>query len=242
MMTLTMDGIQLYKNNNEHKISMPLSMTREPSLSELDNLKNAGEKFFDIKEIQQEKSGKYIVTYNIPMTAKNLLSVKQSNEILKLSILNEVLKDNIIEQKGGYIPLLHPANIFFLDMKTVRYMYVDNGMLYRSEKPALEQYKALIISILTKYSYEKMQNSVTRKEVLMKLDNLFLIQIEKSNSVEQLQELIRNRLNKIESEFFLMQYQEDKIRKRKNDTKLTVIMVCVIVVFIIMLIILLGGK
>ena len=242
MTTLTMDGLQVYKDKNKYCVSIAGSMTNQPSITALDNLKNVGEKFFELKDISKDtgKADKYIFKYETPANAKNLLSAKNGHEILKLSLLNEVIKDDMLNQRDVFIPLIHPANIFFMDMKTIRYMYTDNGELYTSKKPALEQYKALIVSMMTKYSYEKMLNAAVRKDILQKHSNVFLIQIEKCKTIEEMQKLLDNRLNKTESDFFLFRLREENEIRRKATIKLTVTMVCAIISVAILFMILIG--
>lgn len=253
MKTLTMDGVQLHQDKNNYRVVVAHSMTNNPSLSELENLKNTGEKYFEVESITQRENknrphrgeklphredGDYVITYKVPMAAKSLLSIKSSNEILKLSILNEVLIDNLLEQQDVIKPMIHPANIFFMDMKTVRYLYCSNGELHNSSVPVLEQYKALVVSMLTKYSFEKMLYAATRKEVLQKANNVFLIQIEKCTTVAELQEMIQNRLNKIESDFFIFRDKEDRAKKQKRATQLTVLTIGVIVCAVLLALVL----
>ena len=95
--------------------------------------------------------------------------------------------------------------------------------------------------MLTRYSFEKMQDSGIRKGILQKSGNLFLIQIEKCKAMEELMELVENRFNKMESEHFMNGYLQEQQRKKKNDKKLTVIMGCVIAVTIVLIICLLMG-
>lgn len=245
MKTLTMDGLQLYQNRNEYTVSIAAGMTNMPKLEELEDLKELQEPFFVISDLSKIPNGEGIlkkikITYKVPMTAKSLLSLKKSDEILKLAVLNEVLKDNLMMKQSQYIPLMHPANIYMLDMRTVRYLYVDNGELYRNPRPALEQYKALVISMLTKYSYEKMQNQAIRQDALKKANNMFLIAIEKCETVEQMQEMIENRLNKAESNHFLYNDKKDSAKRSKTELLLAVFTVCSVVSTILLSVILFG--
>lgn len=242
MKTVTMDGLQVYRDKNKYCVSVAATMTNNPSITALENLKNLDVPFLNLKEVMKAsgKDNKYILSYDVPGNAKTFLEVKGGHEILKLSILNEIVKDDLLNQREFFTPLIHPANIFFLDIKTIRYMYADNGELYRSKKPALEQYKALIISMFTKYSYEQMLNAANRKEILQKKGNLFLIQLEKSKTVEELQSLIESRLNKTESDYFMYRLMEDNDRKRKATMKLSIIMICAIVSVVILAMIWIG--
>lgn len=243
MKTLTMDGLQLYQNRNEYTVSIAASMTNMPKVEELEDLKELQEPFFEVTELSKIPNGEGIlkkikIAYKVPMTAKSLLSIKKSNEILKLAVLNEVLKDNLLMKQSQYMPLIHPANIYLLDMRTVRYLYVDNGELYRNPRPALEQYKALAVSMLTKYSYEKMCNQAVRQEVLQKAGNMFLISLEKCETVEQMQEMIESRLNKAESNHFLYNDKKDSAKRKKTELLLTVLSICSVISLILLAVIL----
>lgn len=247
MKVLLMDGLQLTQQNKSYRISVPASMTNMPSVEGLQDLKTEHDSFFEVTDISAKipngkgKAERYFLDYKVPMAAKSFLSIKGSNEILKLSVLNEVLKTNLPGQESQYIPLIHPANIYFLDMKTVRFLYVDNGELYKNPRPVLEQYKALVASMFTKHSFEKLQNAAIRQEILQKANNLFLIQIEKAASVEQMQQMIENRLSKVESDFFLNLHNEEKGRRKKNNMLLTFIAAGVVICMVLLILILIGG-
>ena len=240
MITTTMDGLQLYKNKDEYIVSIAATMTNKPALHELENLKNAGEKFFDVKSISGK--GRYKIVYDVPQQAKSLLDLKGSHEILKLSLLNEVLKDDLLNQKDSFIPVIHPENIYCMNIRNIKYLYADNGELYRSKVPALEQYKTLIISMFTKFSFEKMQDTLERRNQLQKKNDLFLIQIEKTKSVSDMQKLMEQRLSKMETEYFISGYMAEKVAKKKAATKLTVTMVCSIIILIILILMVVVGK
>lgn len=238
MTTTTMDGLQVYKNEGEYIVTIAATMTNKPELYKLDNLKNAGDKFFDVKSISGK--GRYKIVYDVPPEAQSLLSLKGCHEIIKLSLLNEVLKDDLLNQKDSFIPVIHPENIFCIHIRNIKYLYADNGELYRSSVPALEQYKALVISMLTKFSFEKMQSADERKTQLQKKGDLFLIQIEKAKTVSDMRHIVEQRLNKLETEYFIKKYQEDKKTEKKTTTKFTVTMVCAIIILILMVCILVG--
>lgn len=234
MKTTTMDGLQLYKNAKESIVAIAATMTNKPSLNELESLKNTGDKFFSVKSITGK--GRYKITYEVPGEAQSILSLKGSHEILKLSLLNEILKDDLLNKTDTLIPVIHPENIYCMNIRNIKYLYGDNGELYRSKVPALEQYKTLIISMLTKFSFEKMQDTEERRKQLQKKNDLFLIQIEKTKNVSDMQQLIEKRLDKMETEYFINKYKEDKIISKKTAIKTTVTMVCSVIILLLLII------
>lgn len=227
-MVTSIEGMSINSKKEYYFISIPKKIITADSALELEALKEKNEKYFDLLEIV-EKKGKFELKYVVPEEWKTLHSTRNCNEVLRLSLLDRVLHSGILEN-DEFKTILHPQNIFYSDMKHIKYLYRANPVMQRVDNISeLDQYKLISYSMLTKYSYE-----VWRKKKLKLLErekNDLLNKIEHSDTLSELQTIIEDELNSKEAKYF----EEEEFRKniiiRKNKlrTKISIAVICVFI-------------
>lgn len=223
-MITSVEGMSIHSKKEEYFISIPRKLVTADSAAELEALKSANDNYFDLLEII-EKKRKFELKYMVPEEWKTLHSARKCNEVLRLSLLDRILHSAILEDECKTI--LHPQNIFYSDMKHIKYLYRANDVMQKVDNiSALEQYKLISYSMLTKYSYEVWRKK--KLKLLEKEKNDLLNKIEHAESLSELQTLIEDELNAKEARYF----EEEEFRKniivRKNKlrTKISIAVIC----------------
>lgn len=113
----------------------------------------------DFLPVSDVKEGEETITFFYQKTneLKNLNRIKKEKKPVKISIAKQILEQNILNRyKDKNIDIsLNPSTIYYYPMKTVKYTYVANKYMPKTQYTTLERYKACIVSILTNISYQK---------------------------------------------------------------------------------------
>lgn len=145
---------------------------------------------------------------------KNLNTIKKEAYPVKISIVEEILKQDIL-QKYKHTDLyisLNPATLYYYPMNTVRYTYAANRFMPRDMRTTLERYKACIVSILSGIAYEKCLNT---PEEVRKIGNDFIKEIYQQRNVSELLSLIQQSNNFVTYDYIRSQTnRERKIRQK----------------------------
>ncbi|MED1469803.1 type VII secretion protein EssB/YukC [Bacillus salipaludis] len=170
--------------------------------------------FFTLNEIKKEND-RLILDYKMEADFRPIITTKKYSSVLRLSLMNVLLEMdplNTLKEKVW----LHPRNIFFKDMKTLKFLYRSNQWLpFDDHLVKLEQYKILIISMFSRFSYEKYKRE--KDNLLKREKDEFLFRIENAQSVEDLKELISQRLQWEETNHFLsLETEQHQMKKQKR--------------------------
>jgi len=210
--TLMEDATLYINKNNQYKIELGNNIVLFENDSELEDLKKKSKYFFTLKKVTHEKE-KCILNYEIEEGYQSFFKAKKYSKVIRLSLLERVLELDPLSNSNEKV-LLHPQNIYFKDLKTIKFLYRSNRFLPSVKNLAvIDQYKLLVLSMLSKYSYE--QFKIKKIELLEKEKDDFLNKIENANTITEIHELINNRLFEDETKFF-EKLEEDK-RKIKNN-------------------------
>lgn len=173
--------------------------------------------FLDIKGIKESETTVSFL-YEKGSALKNLNTIKKEAYPVKVSIVEEILKQDIL-QKYKHTDLyisLNPATLYYYPMNTVRYTYAANRFMPRDMRTTLERYKACIVSILSGIAYEKCLNT---PEEVRKVGNDFIKEIYQQRNVSELLSLIQQSNNFLTYDYIRSQTQrERKIRQKSLVT------------------------
>lgn len=217
-----MEDATLYINKNKQcKVELGNNIVLFENDSELESLKKESPDFFALKEVTHENK-KCILNYEIEEGYQSFFEAKGYSTVIRLSLLERVLELDPLSNYHEKV-LLHPRNIYFKDLKTIKFLYRSNQFLPSVKNSAvIDQYKLLILSMLSHYSYE--QFSIKKIELLEKEKDNFLDIIENAATIPELKELIRGKLFQDETNFF-KNFEEDKL-KNKVKTMRSRFMAC----------------
>lgn len=207
-------GTLFIDQSKRYRLEIPAIQVLAERPEELKELQEDSSYFFTLRDIKKE-NGRFILDYIIEEDYQTLISAKDYSSVLRLSLLNELLEMdplNTVEEKV----LIHPRNIFFKDMKTLKFLYRSNQWLpYDEHIEKLEQYKILIISMFSRFTYEKYKRE--KDNLLKKEKDEFLFRIENAESVMDLKELISKKLQNEETQhFFGIEVEKNKVKKQKR--------------------------
>ena len=143
------------------KIEIENSQFNHDTLKEITELPTKKDPLFLDIETVKEAENSIIYHYKKSNLLKNLTTIKNEAYPVKLSIAQEILKQDILQQyiKEDIYISLNPATIYYHPMQTVLYTYSANRFMPRDSHTTIERYKALIVSILSSIAYEKCLNS-----------------------------------------------------------------------------------
>ena len=229
-----MEDATLYiKTDNNCKIEFGNNIVLFENDFELEELKKESPYFFSLKEVTHENE-KCVLNYEIEEGYESFFKAKGYSKVLILSILEKVLELDPLKNFEEKV-LLHPRNIYFKDFKTIKFLYRSNQFLPSVKNLAeIEQYKLLILSMLSKYSYEKFK--IKKFELLEKGEDDFFNVIENANTVSELHELIRKKLFKDETNFFIKleeNNKKNKINKIKSRLMVGGVIIAIVAIAII---------
>lgn len=169
--------------------------------------------FLDFKGIKESETTVSFL-YEKGSALKNLNTIKKEAYPVKVSIVEEILKQDIL-QKYKHTDLcisLNPATLYYYPMNTVRYTYAANRFMPRDMRTTLERYKACIVSILSGIAYEKCLNT---PEEVRKIGNDFIKEIYQQRNVSELLTLIQQSNNFVTYDYIRSQTnRERKIRQK----------------------------
>jgi hypothetical protein len=207
-------GTLFIHQSKHYRLEIPANKVLAERSEDLKELKEDSPYFFTLSDIKKEND-RFILDYVMEEGYQTLITAKEYSSVLRLSLLNELLEMdplNTVEEKV----LIHPRNIFFKDMKTLKFLYRSNQWLpYDEHIEKLKQYKILIISMFSRFTYEKYKRE--KENLLKKEKDEFLFRIENSESVKDLKELISKRLQKEETQhFFGIEVEKHKVKKQKR--------------------------
>lgn len=218
--TLMEDATLYLKANNQCKIEFGDNIVLFENDFELEELKKESPYFFTLKNVTHENK-KCVLNYEIDESYESFFKAKKYSEVIRLSILERVLELDPLNKFNEKV-LLHPRNIYFKDFKTIKFLYRSNQFLPSVKNLSeIDQYKLLILSMLSKYPYEKFK--IKKIELLEKENNDFLNIIENAKTVSELHKLIREKLFVDETSFFRkLEEGNKKNRINKIQSKLIV--------------------
>ncbi|MDN4075499.1 hypothetical protein [Fictibacillus terranigra] len=185
---------------------------------ELEDLKIPSPFFFQLTDIKKEND-RFLLDYVLEEGYQPLTVAKNYSTVLRLSLLNTLLETDPLGTFSERV-LLHPRNIFFKDLKTIKFLYRSNRWLPFDQTPALEQYKILILSLFSRFSYEKYKRD--KEKVLIKEKEAFFFEIANAVSLAELKTLLFNRLTKEETEHFF-QIEQERVRVKQQKRLWTVL-------------------
>ncbi|WP_278382031.1 type VII secretion protein EssB/YukC, partial [Clostridium tyrobutyricum] len=196
-------------------------------------LKKENKYCFKLSSIEHEGQ-KYILKYSIEEGYKPIIRAKTYSNVLRLSILERILAINPLEAFGDKV-ILHPQNIFFKDLKSIKFMYRSNKLIpYIHNYTDLEQYKLLVMSMISQYSLEKFK--INKNSLLNKIKDNFLFKVDKAQSIEELHSIVNEKLNTDETQHF----KDIETTKRLNTQKKTMSRILTGAVILIILIVVIG--
>ena len=233
MKILLIDDLTVYTKKNEYTVHINDSKVLAENVSELEVLKKENEYCFKLSSIEHEGQ-KYILKYSIEEGYKPIIRAKTYSNVLRLSILERILAINPLEAFGDKV-ILHPQNIFFKDLKSIKFMYRSNKLIpYIHNYTDLEQYKLLVMSMISQYSLEKFK--INKNSLLNKIKDNFLFKVDKAQSIEELHSIVNEKLNTDETQHF----KDIETTKKLNTQKKTMSRILTGAVVLIILIVVIG--
>ncbi|MCO0599138.1 hypothetical protein NGI46_17140 [Peribacillus butanolivorans] len=200
--------------NRHYRLEIATNQVLAERVEDLAELQEEHPYFFTLKDIKKEND-RLILGYVLDEGYQPLQIAKSYSTVLRLALLNQLLELDPLHNFNGKV-LIHPRNIFFKDMKKLKFLYRSNQWLpFEGHIEKLEQYKILTLSMFSRFSYEKYKRE---KEYLLKKEkDEFFFRIENAGSVEDLKELIANKLQEEETlHFFGLEVEKQKIKKQKK--------------------------
>jgi len=226
--TLMEDATLYINKNNLYKVEIGNNIVLFENDSELEDLKIKSEYAFNLEKVTHENE-KCILNYEIEEGYQSFFKAKKYSKVIRLSLLERVLELDPLSNFNEKV-LLHPQNIYFKDLKTIKFLYRSNRFLPSvSNLSEIDQYKLLVLSMLSKYSYE--QFKIKKIDLLDKEKDDFLNTIENANTIIEVHELISKRLFEDETKFF-EKLEEDKKKIKINKIRSRLIACCAICVVI----------
>jgi hypothetical protein len=207
-------GTLFILQNNHYRLEIPANKVLAERSEDLKDLQVDSPLFFTLNAIKKEND-RFILDYVMEEDYQPLIKAKEYSRILRLALVNQLLEMDPLNTVKEMV-LIHPRNIFFKDMKTLKFLYRSNQWLpYDDHIEKLEQYKILIISMFSRFTYEKYKRE--KGNLLKKEKDEFLFRIDNVESVEDLKELISKRLQKEETKHFIgLEMEQQKMKKQKR--------------------------
>ncbi|AQR26694.1 hypothetical protein [Staphylococcus aureus] len=172
--------------------------------------------FFDVKDMKKEGDYFHII-YNIDEEYKSFLSAKNESKALKLALMDYVLKVNPLENN---ITFLHPANLYFKNIEDIKIGFKGHEYLPNPKINALEQYKLLIMSTISRYTYDKYYRN--KFEVLSKEKDEFFHKVNNAESFKKLREIVKEELNEVQTNHLMNEEKRKKDFRKKYIRNLVV--------------------
>lgn len=211
-----MEDITLYRKGDICKIEIKKDKVATENLNNI--LIKYNPLDFQILDLKEEDN-KYIFNYQIEDGYKCIADYKKYDKTLVLGVINTILNKTLEDVSTTFKVLLHPNNIYFKNTDDIKFIYRGNDLLPSLSTPLLEQFKLLILSLLSKHTYEQLKDKVRRKKLLEKEKNDFLSIVENSTNFEDISELVKKELVKRQTELIFNKHKEESTFKRKSKMK-----------------------
>ena len=170
--------------------------------------------YFPLKDIK-EAENYYTFEYTVEDNYSNLHSVKNESRTLKLSLLDYILE---IQPLDHHYTVLDPANIYYRNIEDVKIGFRGHEWLPKEEVSDLEQYKLLILGMISKFNYARYkQNKFT---LLSKEKDTFLHTVNNAESFSQLKKIVRKELNDVQTTHLLNEEQRNRTNKRMRNVSI----------------------
>ncbi|MEX6702909.1 type VII secretion protein EssB/YukC [Peribacillus frigoritolerans] len=207
-------GTLFILKNRHYRLEIATNKVLAERVEDLTELQEEHPYFFTLKDIKKEND-RLILDYEMDEGYQPLQIAKSYSIVLRLALLNQLLELDPLHNFKGKV-LIHPRNIFFKDMKKLKFLYRSNQWLpFEGHIEKLEQYKILTLSMFSRFSYEKYKRE--KENLLKKEKDEFFFRIENAGSVEDLKELITSKLQEEETlHFFGLEAEKQKIKKQKR--------------------------
>ncbi|MFE4242305.1 type VII secretion protein EssB/YukC [Peribacillus butanolivorans] len=207
-------GTLFILKNRHYRLEIATNQVLAERVEDLAELQEEHPYFFTLKDIKKEND-RLILGYVLDEGYQPLQIAKSYSTVLRLALLNQLLEVDPLHNFNGKV-LIHPRNIFFKDMKKLKFLYRSNQWLpFEGHIEKLEQYKILTLSMFSRFSYGKYKRE--KENLLKKEKDEFFFRIENAGSVEDLKELIASKLQEEETlHFFGLEAEKQKIKKQKK--------------------------
>lgn len=182
VMNFEFGSIKLFKEKIVYEISKKLCSYEQ--IEDIERLKKQNDvHFFYLIQVEEDDHTLYL-HYERLEGMKSLNMIKKEEYTVKLSVAQTLLRENILQQTSDFVSI-HPATIFYYPMQTVKYTYLATDVLPQEHKYSdLDRYKALVLCILTNFSYEMCLGE--KEEVLKRGNELVKAVVQASNRQEML--------------------------------------------------------
>jgi len=173
----------------------------------------------DLLPISDVKESEETITFFYEKTneLKNLNCIKKEKKPIKISIAKQILKQDILNRyREENIDIsLNPSTIYYYPMKTVKYTYVANKYMPKTQYTILERYKACIVSVLTNIPYQK---CLDEQEDVKNETNELIKEIYNQNSRTELLDLLNSSEDFIHYDY--ISTHDSKERKKNRNYQL----------------------
>lgn len=176
---------------------------------------NDNKYYFTLKDIK-EADNYYTFEYQVEEEYRSLRSIKKESRTLKLSLLDYILKINPLQHD---YTVLDPSNIYYKNIEDVKIGFKGHEWLPKEEISDLEQYKLLILGIISKYSYS--QYKANKYTLLSKEKDTFLHKVNNAENFQDLKTIVNTELNQVETEHLLN--EEHRVRTNKRARNVSII-------------------
>ena len=120
-------GTLIIYPNYQYRLEIPTKKVLAERVEDIQELQEEHPDFFTLKEIKKEKD-RFILDYEMEEGFQPLLVAKPYSPILRLALLHQLLEMDPLQNSKEKV-LLHPRNIFFKDMKKLKFLYRSNQWL-----------------------------------------------------------------------------------------------------------------
>lgn len=175
---------------------------------------NEQQHYFILKDIK-EADNYYTFEYTVEDGYSNLRSIKNESRTLKLSLLDYILKINPLQHN---YTVLDPSNIFYKNIEDVKIGFRGHEWLPKEEISDLEQYKLLILGVISKYTYAKYKTN--KYNLLSKEKDTFLHTVNNAESFSQLKAIVNTELNEVETKHLLNEEHRNRTNKRIRNVSI----------------------
>ncbi|AND46328.1 TPA: hypothetical protein OYE32_002641 [Staphylococcus aureus] len=200
------------------------------------DLTEPNELFFEVKDLQKEGDYFHII-YNTDDEYNSFLSAKKESKALKLSLMDYVLKVNPLKDN---ITVMHPANLFFKDIEDIKIGFRGHEYLPKPKINNLEQYKLLIMSTLSQYTFDKYYRN--KFEVLSKEKDDFFHKVNNAETFEKLKDIVRKELNRVQTEYLLNEEKRNRETRKKYIRNLVLGFIGIAIVISLISFMIVNGK
>lgn len=192
--------------------------------------------FFEVKDLKKEGDYFHII-YNTNEEYNSFLSAKNESKALKLALMDYVLKVNPLKNN---ITVMHPANLFFKNIEDIKIGFRGHEYLPKPNINDLEQYKLLVMSMISTFTFDKYYRN--KYEVLSKEKDDFFHRVNNAETYEKLCEIVRQELNQVQTEHLLNEEKRKKDFRKKYIRNLVIGLVAIAVVMSLISIMIVASK